>query len=131
MESWADQWRLYDMASSDEQWQFLRHVGLLIRWAEEHGYKLTGGDLHRDKDTQQRMVNTGKSKTMYSRHCVRCAVDLNIWKDNAPVWEMDKDACHEAIKPLGEYWESLHEKNSWGVKRGAPDWDENHFERTA
>lgn len=118
------------MASSDEQWQFLRHVGKLIAWAELHGYKLTGGHLYRTEDDQRRMVEAGLSKTMDSRHRVRCAIDFNIWKDGVTVWTLPDAESHAAIKPLGEYWESLHEKNSWGVKRGVPDWDEMHFERS-
>lgn len=33
------------MARSDDQWEFLQALALLILWAKTQGYKLTGGDL--------------------------------------------------------------------------------------
>ena len=129
MESWEHLWTLYDMATSEEQWQFAQDVGLLLHFAEKNGYKLTFGDAFRSKQEQQRVFDAGLSKTLSSRHAVRCAVDFNIWKDTASTWGLPADERHEVVKPLGDFWESLDEKNSWGVKRGAQDWDEGHFER--
>lgn len=118
------------MATSEDQWKFAQDVANLVIHASGLGYKLTFGDAYRSKEEQQRVFDLKKSKTLDSRHRVRCAVDLNIWKDGEPVWILSADECHAAIKPLGDYWESLDEKNSWGVRRGEQDWDEGHFERS-
>ena len=117
------------MATSGDQAKFLQDVALLVQWAFSHDFKLTGGHLYRTEEEQQRMVNLRLSKTMDSRHRVRCAIDLNIWYKGDPVWTKPADECHNLIAPLGEFWESLSEKNSWGVRRREPDWDEMHFER--
>jgi len=115
------------MASlSDEQWAFLKDVALLIQKAEELGYKVTGGELYRPKLMQKHYVETGKSKTMKSKHRKRLAIDLNFFvKDKEGKWKLTYKK--EDVEPLGDYWEQLNPANRWGGKwkfRDVP-----HFER--
>lgn len=53
-------------------------------------------------------INQGKSKTMKSNHLNSCAVDMYFFKDGNMV-----DTKNE-LQFLGDFWESLHEKNKWG-----------------
>lgn len=108
------------MSLSDKQWIFLQNVGNLIMWAAKNGYKLTGGELYRTIDQQWLYYNgkkivdgelvdtTRKSKTMNSKHLKRLAIDLNIFKNGVLTYK------YEDIEPLGNYWESLNERNKWG-----------------
>ena len=108
------------MSLSDKQWIFLQNVAKLITYAEEQGYKLTGGELYRTHDQQYLYYNgrtiikgklvgtTRKSKTMNSKHLKRLAIDLNIFKDGVLTYK------YEDVEPLGTYWKSLNSKNDWG-----------------
>lgn len=108
------------MSLSDEQWAFLRDVATLICFAEEQGFKLTGGELFRT--AEQAKLNVAKgSGIANSLHCQRLAVDFNLFIDGA--YRADSDAH----RPLGVFWESLSPQNNWGgnFKRK----DGNHYER--
>lgn len=103
------------MSRSDEQWNFLKSLALLITWAESKGYKLTGGDLYRDP----RLHGDIGTKMAYghpdSYHKKRLAIDLNLFIDNK------YQTSTEAHRPLGEYWESLG--GTWGGRFN----DANHY----
>ena len=45
---------------------------------------------------------------MNSIHLKRCAIDLNFFKDGKLTYDIP------TLKPVGDYWESLHPKNQWG-----------------
>lgn len=120
------------MTLSDYQWEFLKCVAKLIQYAEDNGYKLTGGELYRTADQQylyyygykiendKLVKTTQKSKTMNSNHLKRLAIDFNIFKDKVLTYDV-KDC-----EPLGKYWESLDKKCKWG---GFWKWkDVPHFE---
>lgn len=96
------------MSAVKEQAEFLQHACLLIQKAAELGFVVTGGELYRTPEQQQIYVKTGRSQTMASNHLRRCAIDLNFFKDGALTYDI------AALRPLGEYWQSLHPKNSWG-----------------
>jgi hypothetical protein len=91
---------------------FVPNVAKLITFAYEQGYELTFGEAFRTVEQQQIYFDTGRSKTMNSRHLLKLAVDFNLFKNgillNEPI----------DYKPLGDYWESLHSDNGWGG-----DWD--------
>ena len=91
-----------------EQAAFLLDVAKLINKATELVFTVTGGELFRTAEQQQIYVKTGRSKTMNSNHLKRCAIDLNFFRDGKLVYDVP------TLKPVGEYWQSLHPKNRWG-----------------
>ncbi len=105
-----------------EQHAFLQDVARLVIFADQAGFIVTGGELWRTPEQQAIYVKTNRSKTMASNHLRRLAIDLNFLKDGKLVWDVS------VIKPVGDYWESLHPKNRWGG-----NWknfkDVPHFER--
>lgn len=117
------------MSLVNEQWLFLQDFARLIQFAAQKNMLLTGGELSRTTDQQRIYISQGKSKTMDSRHIKRVAVDLNII--------IDGQLCNDwnVYKILGDYWESLNPKNTWGgdwnkdnLKNGFID--SPHFERS-
>jgi hypothetical protein len=106
-----------------EQAAFLLDVAKLINKATELGFVVTGGELYRTPEQQQIHVRAGRSKTMNSIHLKRCAIDLNFFKDGKLTYDV------AALRPVGDYWESLNPKNQWGG-----NWksfkDVPHFQRT-
>jgi D-alanyl-D-alanine carboxypeptidase len=112
------------MSMVREQADFLLHACLLIQRATELGFVVTGGELFRTAEQQAIYVKTGRSKTMNSNHLKRCALDLNFFKDGQLCYDI------KALSPVGDYWESLHPKNSWGG-RWQSFKDVPHFERRA
>ena len=119
----------------EKQSIFALNIAKLIIKAYEIGYEITFGEALRTNDQQilyfegLSLLKTGSdihfvkvkpaSKTMFSKHLDKLAIDLNIFVDG--VWK--KDA--ESYRPLAEYWKSLHEDNVCGYDWG---WDLNHFQ---
>lgn len=105
------------MTLAEKQRQFVQMVGKLIEWAyQQPGYGLTFGEAYRT--TQQAAANAKTGIGIAdSLHCVRLAIDLNLFIDGTYQTQT------EAYRPLGEFWESLG--GSWGgrFKSG----DGNHF----
>ena len=93
-----------------QQVEFMRRVPLLINKAFELGYEVTGGDLYRDP---LRCSGYGSKS---SRHRVRLAIDLNLFKNGK---YLSETADH---KELGEWWESIG--GIWGGRFN----DGNHYE---
>jgi len=85
----------------------MRMLGLLILYAYEKGYELTGGDL---------WAKTGHIEN--SNHYKRLAIDLNLFKDGGYLTNTSD------YEPLGKFWESLNPRNRWGGRFN----DGNHFE---
>ena len=102
------------MTTSTEQWEFLQDLALLIIWASTKGYKLTGGDLYRDKAAARSHPSGLKSK-----HHSRTAIDLNLFINGR------YRGSTKAHEPLGEFWESIRPQNSWGGRFN----DGNHYSR--
>lgn len=109
------------MSLVDEQWAFLQDVSKLIQFAASNGYTVTGGELWRTPEQQKRYVELGLSKTMNSKHLQRLAIDLNLIVNG----QLGKPGDYRV---LGEYWESLSEKNRWGG-HFTSFIDAPHFER--
>lgn len=110
------------MTLKDAQWAFLRNVGDLLAYIEHRGYSATGGELQRTIEQQRIYVNTGKSKTLNSRHIQKLAIDLAIFSPDGR-WLQDK----KSLQMFGDYWERLDPENEWGG-----NWkffDAPHFER--
>ena len=90
------------------QFEFLLDVSKLITKIQELGFTATGGELFRTTEQQQIYMDTGRSKTMKSMHLLRLAIDLNIFKNDQMVGDVN------VLKPIGDYWQSLNPKNKWG-----------------
>jgi hypothetical protein len=117
------------MTLSEKQFKFTFNISLLITFAWQKGFALTFGEVYRTLEQQKIYFDSGRSKTMNSRHLQRLAVDFNIFKrDNALApWRMmfqDKAlliADLQAAQVLGDYWMSLNTENVWGG-----DWDRDN-----
>lgn len=105
-----------------QQNAFLKDVTILLQYAWSKGFVVTGGELYRTEDQQRIYYETGRSRTMSSRHRKRLAIDLNFFLEGH--LSMDKDT----LQILGDFWESLNDRNRWGG-----NWtsfvDTTHFER--
>jgi len=102
------------MRLSQHQRIFTKNIAKLIAYAYENGIELTFGEAYRTHEQQLLYVHSGKSHTMNSNHLKRLAVDFNVFIKNNLTYKW------EDIKPLGDYWETLHPNNRWGG-----DWNKN------
>lgn len=94
------------MGLRKEQSQFAYYTGKLINHAYEQGYELTFGDAW----ATEGHIND-------SFHYKRLAIDLNLFINREYI------TTTEGHRPLGEYWESLHPKCTWGGR-----WEDgNHY----
>lgn len=108
------------MLLSQKQRIFTKHIGMLIAFAYSIGIELTFGEAQRTRAQQflyffgldikdGKLVKAKKrSWTLYSLHLDRLAVDFNFFIDGKLTYTDPK------LQQLGDYWESLHEKNEWG-----------------
>jgi len=112
------------MSQVTEQAAFLLDVLKLVQFATDAGFVVTGGELQRPIEMQELYVKTGRSKAMNSRHLVKCAIDLNFFLGG--VYTCNKKVLQE----VGDYWEGLSPKNSWGGNWNSFK-DAPHFERRA
>lgn len=111
------------MTLRDKQSIFTFNIHMLIAKAYELGFELTFGEVFRTLEQQKIYFNTGRSKTMNSRHLERMAVDFNIFKNERMLFQ-DKALLIsdlQATLALGNYWLSLNPDNVWGG-----DWNRNH-----
>lgn len=109
-----------------EQAEFLRDVARLIEFAFSENFIVTGGELWRPAEMQDIYIKTGRSKTMNSNHLKRCAIDLNFFVPENDQLKLTYDI--PTLKPLGDYWEKLNPRNSWGGNWSSFK-DVPHFER--
>lgn len=110
------------MTLGQKQQLFAANVARLILWANAQGYRVTWGEAWRPPEQAARNAASGKG-IANSLHCVRLAVDLNLFRDGA---YLSSSADH---KPLGDYWKSLHTDNRWGGDfKSRPDG--NHYSMT-
>lgn len=98
------------MKLSEKQMKFTVMVGKLIAYATELNIGLTMGHAWRDTETQKKLFEQGRSKTMKSKHLDKLAIDLNVFidKGNGRVWSTKT----EDYQTLGEYWKHLGGR--WG-----------------
>ncbi len=97
------------------------HLPLLLIKARQMGFRVSGGELWRNKEIQKIYFDSGRSSTMNSRHWKKLALDINFFLDGKVIDDYD------SLLPIGEFWESLHEKNVWGGRWKNP-YDPSHFE---
>ena len=90
-----------------------------INQYDNHRYSCTFGDAFRDSRSHGKMGESGPYGRTWSAHKQRCAVDLNLFKDD------QYQTTGEAHRPFAEYWITLHPDNRSGI-----DWhDANHYSR--
>lgn len=110
------------MSLRTEQELFLLDFIKLIPFANSLGFTVTSGELLRPLEMQEIYVKTGRSKTMDSKHIKKLAGDLNFFLLGEYVTKK------EVLQEIGDFWESLSPKNSWGGNWNSFK-DTPHFER--
>ena len=121
------------MSMSDTQARHLHLISKLVLWASAHGLKLTSGDAYRDPRAHA-AKGKGSGCAGYSssnsQHKDRLAHDFNLFilaanqGHDMPTVGGQYAQDSAAYKPLGVYWESLHQECRWGGRFA----DGNHFE---
>lgn len=114
------------MKLSEKQQIFTYNVSCLIQYAYDcHNIRLTLGEAYRTQSQILlnffgykiekggilgiKLVKSKRlSKTLLSLHADRLAIDFNFFIQGNLTYKF------EDIKPLGDYWELLHEDNVWG-----------------
>jgi len=99
------------MTLGEKQELFSELLAKLITYIYAQGYKVRMGDV-------AAKVRSPLEHKASSQHYVKCAADLNLFKDGK--W-LIMTVDHKAF---GEYWESLSPECRWG---GAWN-DGNHYE---
>lgn len=102
---------------------FISDVAKLIVEAQARGYLVSGGELWRTPEQQQRYYEQGASLTRNGLHLQRLAIDLNFFSATGVRVEAFSELIH-----LGEFWQFLNPNNKWGgYIKGLVDC--GHFER--
>ena len=115
----------------EAQDRFARHVAYLINFihSPENGFKISLGEVLRTEYQQAEYLRKGLTRTNDSKHLLKLAIDINFFKDGRLLLSEKSrhDEDFELLKPIGEYWQTLHPKNRWGgFFTGA--WDMAHFQ---
>jgi len=98
---------------------FSKNVGVFLQWINNHdGWKVTLGEVHRPDIMQLIYYEYGFSKTKFSDHQDRLAIDINLAKNGILQMELGDYSL------LGEYWKSLEPRNYWLGDQG---FDPRHF----
>lgn len=112
------------MSLSQKQRIFTHNVGCLIQYAYHIDIELTFGEAHRtqsqillnffgykvvkDNGSIKLKKSNRLSRTLFSKHADRLAVDFNFFINGKLTYDKHK------VSALGDYWESLHDANRWG-----------------
>lgn len=106
---------------------FTKNIAKLINYIGSVGYSCTFGDAYRTPEQAKANAAAGKGIAQ-SLHCVRLAVDLNLFDENNKYLTEPNNQYTE----IGRYWESLNVDNRWGgffvLKYHGRLSDANHFE---
>jgi len=106
------------MTLRQQQSLFVMLVGNLIEHVYSAGFEATFGEAWRTPEQAEWYAERNMG-IRHSLHTERLAIDLNLFRDGQLV------ATVEGYRPIGEYWESLHELARWGGRFSRPDAD--HF----
>lgn len=106
------------MKLSEQQQKFASLIPRLIDFARSQGYEVTLGDAYRDPRCFGPVGSAMGYGNKNSRHKLRLALDLNLFKDGVYLATTEDHRC------LGEYWESLAPQCRWGGRFR----DGNHYE---
>ncbi len=110
------------MTLRENQVAFAKDSIKLYQFILENGFEFTYGETLRTPEQQAIYLKEGKSKTSNSRHLIKCAVDLNIFKDGSLITTKDM------LQAIGDFWETLSDRNKWGGNY-VGFLDTPHFER--
>ena len=106
------------MTLRQEQSAFALDLVHFLLWATEQGYDYTLGEAQRTPEQQKIYMDTGRSKTMDSKHLKKLAADIFFFKNGRLL------SSKEEMQPIGNAWEKLSSKNSWGG-----NWNSFNFRR--
>lgn len=109
------------MKLQDEQWAFVNDVASLILYIHTHGFTASFGEVYRTPEQHAIYQLAGKTKSYFSQHQKRLAVDLNFFVNGLPETDI------KILGPIGRYWESLYIGNKAGMFWKF--YDPAHFER--
>ena len=98
------------------QRKFAGMVGTLLTRIYRNGYECSFGEAFRTPEQAHLNALAGEGISN-SLHCIRLAIDLNLFKDGVFLTSVDD------YRGVGEYWESIG--GSWGGRFEPPDAD--HF----
>lgn len=104
------------MTLREKQSLFAELVAQLIIHATLEGYEVTLGEAYRSPEEAARLAREGKG-IRRSLHTERLAIDLNLFREGRYLGRT------EDHRPLGIWWESLHELCRWGGRHD----DGNHY----
>lgn len=108
------------MTLGEKQRLFAKLTIQLYQYILDQGYEFTYGDAFRDPRVHGIVGKKKGYGRSVSNHKSRLAVDLNLFKDGLYLMETSDH------KPIGLYWETLHELCAWGGKFD----DGNHYSLT-
>lgn len=95
------------MTLGEQQKLFALHFGILLVWLYDNGYECSIDEVLRTH--AQAAINAASGTgVVHSLHLLHLAGDLNIFKDGKFLTTVDE------IRPVGEYWKSLHPLCRWG-----------------
>lgn len=90
---------------------------------EGGGLRVKFGEVLRPAELQVLWRAQGRSWTPNSRHLLSLAADLLLFRGDQYVTD------EREYRFMGDWWEARRPGNRWGVGRGYPRKDANHFER--
>ena len=105
------------MTLGQQQRKFTLMIAQLVIFAYSKGYELTFGDAYRDPRVYGELGESKGYGSTNSKHKVRLAIDLNLFKDGVYLTETEDHLF------LGEFWESIG--GSWGGRFKRKDG--NHY----
>lgn len=116
------------MTLSEKQRSFTLNLAALILYAVANDFELAFGEVARFIEMQKIYFDSGRSKTMDSRHLQKLAADFTIWYKGVMLFApgISEQQYHKDVitcRKLGDYWVMLHEDNVWGA-----DWNRNHID---
>ena len=110
------------MTLSDHQFEFAKDFNILLDFIiRVKKLKVAIKEVLRPQEMQEMYFEQGLSKTKESNHLYGCAVDLIIFIDGKPCYDVSE------LNEIGVFWENLNKINRWGGF-----WkftDTPHFER--
>lgn len=109
------------MTLLQSQFEFVKSLNRFFTWLELNGYEATLGEAYRTPEQAKIYAQAGKG-IENSLHCIKLAIDLNIFKDSVLLTTV------EDLRDAGSAWESFSVPGidlRWGGRFKNPDCD--HF----
>jgi hypothetical protein len=114
------------MQLADQQAKFTSYFIQLISYINNQpNYRAVIAEVLRTQEQQDLYIKEGKSKTHDSKHLLKLAGDILIFKKINNIWIYT--AIKDDYKFAADYWKTLDTLNVAGYDWG---WDANHFQYT-